>query len=126
MKRKPVGKIIVNILVILLCCVWLVPVYMVIVNAFKSRAELYENIFAFPKHFTLEYFQGALKKMDFLMAFKNSIIVTVIAVGIIVLLSAMTAWMFVRSNNKLSKFLYGLLILTMLIPFQTIMMPLMQ
>ena len=117
MKRKPVGKIIVNILVILLCCVWLVPVYMVIVNAFKSRAELYENIFAFPKHFTLEYFQGALKKMDFLMAFKNSIIVTVIAVGIIVLLSAMTAWMFVRSNNKLSKFLYGLLILTMLIPF---------
>ena len=104
MKRKPVGKIIVNILVILLCCVWLVPVYMVIVNAFKSRAELYENIFAFPKHFTLEYFQGALKKMDFLMAFKNSIIVTVIAVGIIVLLSAMTAWMFVRSNNKLSKF----------------------
>ena len=46
MKRKPVGKIIVNILVILLCCVWLVPVYMVIVNAFKSRAELYENIFA--------------------------------------------------------------------------------
>ena len=71
MKRKPVGKIIVNILVILLCCVWLVPVYMVIVNAFKSRAELYENIFAFPKHFTLEYFQGALKKMDFLMAFKN-------------------------------------------------------
>lgn len=100
MKRKPVGKIIVNILVILLCCVWLVLVYMVIVNAFKSRAELYENIFAFPKHFTLEYFQGALKKMDFLMAFKNSIIVTVIAVGIIVLLSAMTAWMFVRSNNK--------------------------
>ena len=72
MKRKPVGKIIVNILVILLCCVWLVPVYMVIVNAFKSRAELYENIFAFPKHFTLEYFQGALKKMDFLMAFRNS------------------------------------------------------
>ena len=126
MKRKPVGKIIVNILVILLCCVWLVPVYMVIVNAFKSRAELYENIFAFPKHFTLEYFQGALKKMDFLMAFKNSIIVTVIAVGIIVLLSAMTAWMFVRSNNKLSKFLYGLLILTMLIPFQTIMITLLK
>ena len=36
MKRKPVGKIIVNILVILLCCVWLVPVYMVIVNAIKK------------------------------------------------------------------------------------------
>lgn len=27
MKKRPVGKVIVNVLVILLCCVWLVPVY---------------------------------------------------------------------------------------------------
>ena len=110
----------------LCCCIYLFPVYLIIVNAFKSRAELYENILAFPKEFTLEYFKGALDKMDFVLAFKNSIIVTVISVAIIVILSAMTAWMFVRSNNKLSKFLLNLLIATMLIPFQTIMMPLMQ
>ena len=65
MKRKPVGKIIVNILVILLCCVWLVPVYMVIVNAFKSRAELYENIFAFSKTFYTGIFPGRFKENGF-------------------------------------------------------------
>ena len=58
MKKRPVGKVIVNVLVILLCCVWLVPVYMVIVNAFKSRAELYENIFAFPKHLHWNIFRA--------------------------------------------------------------------
>ena len=126
MKGKKIGKILINILVILGCCIYLFPVYLIIVNAFKSRAELYENILAFPKQITWEYFAGALEKMDFVRAFGNSIIVTAISVIIIVILSAMTAWMFVRSNGKLSNFLLNLLIVTMLIPFQTIMMPLMQ
>lgn len=124
MKGKKIGKILINILVILGCCIYLFPVYLIIVNAFKSRAELYENILAFPKQITWEYFAGALEKMDFVRAFGNSIIVTAISVIIIVILSAMTAWMFVRSNGKLSNFLLNLLIVTMLIPFQTIMMPL--
>jgi len=34
--------------------------------------------------------------------------------------------MLVRTNNKLSKFLFMLFVATMLIPFQTLMMPLMQ
>lgn len=126
MRGKSIGKGIVNVLVVAFCCIYLFPVYLIIVNAFKSRAELYENILALPEKFTLEYFSGALDKMDFVLAFKNSIIVTIISVGIIVILSAMTAWMFVRSDNKLSRFLLNLLIVTMLIPFQTIMMPLMQ
>ena len=48
------------------------------------------------------------------------------SVIIIVVLSAMTAWMLVRSHTALSRFLYRFLIVTMLIPFQTVMMPLMQ
>jgi len=126
MKRRPTLKVIMNAVVVIFCCSYLFPVYLVIVNAFKTRAELYENILAPPKSLTLEYFYAALEKMDFIMAFKNSIIVTVISVLIIVLLSAMTAWMFVRADNKLSALLLNILILTMLIPFQTIMMPLMQ
>lgn len=126
MKKISIPKLAINALVVILCCLYLFPVYLVIVNAFKSRAELYENILALPKSFTLEYFKGALEKMDFIMAFKNSILVTIIAVVFVVILSSMTAWMFVRSGNRISKILYGLLIVTMLIPFQTIMMPLMQ
>jgi len=126
MKRRPTLKVIMNAVVVIFCYSYLFPVYLVIVNAFKTRAELYENILAPPKSLTLEYFYAALEKMDFIMAFKNSIIVTVISVLIIVLLSAMTAWMFVRADNKLSALLLNILILTMLIPFQTIMMPLMQ
>ncbi|MCH1972764.1 carbohydrate ABC transporter permease [Muricomes sp. OA1] len=64
--------------------------------------------------------------MNFFRAFGNSLIVTIVSTLLIVLLASMTAWMLVRVNNLLSKIIFNLLIATMLIPFQTLMMPLLQ
>lgn len=123
---KRFRSIIINVLMVAFCCLYLYPIYLIVVNSFKSRAELYENMLAWPATFSLEYYLGAMDKTNFAMAFRNSIIVTLGAVAILVVLCAMTAWMLVRSDNKMSKFLFATLIVTMLIPFQTIMMPLMQ
>jgi raffinose/stachyose/melibiose transport system permease protein len=81
---------------------------------------------ALPKQFSFEFFSEAMEKMNFLKAFTNSLIVTVVSIAIIVILASMTAWMLVRSNNKLSKIIFMIFVATMIIPFQTLMMPLMQ
>lgn len=59
------------------------------------------------------------------MRLKNSLIVTLISIAIIVVLASMCAWMLARTENKISKFIFMLFVATMLIPFQTLMMPLM-
>ncbi|MEG0863506.1 MAG: carbohydrate ABC transporter permease [Clostridia bacterium] len=115
-----------NAVLLLLSCLYLSPLYIIVVNSFKSRAELYENVLALPQTWTWQYYGEAMNKMDFLNVFKNSAIVTACSVVVIVALCAMAAWMLVRTKTKLSRFLYGFLIVTMLIPFQTVMMPLMQ
>lgn len=122
-KRK---SVVANVLVILMSILWLFPVYIVFVNSFKNRAELYENMLAWPKSFSFEYYEKAMKKMKFLHAFGNSLFVTIISILIIVVLASMTAWMLVRANNLLSKIIFSTFVATMLIPFQTLMMPLMQ
>lgn len=122
---KP-GKIAANIIVVVLCCLYLFPIYLIFTNSFKSRAEMYENMVALPKNFSLQYYASALEKMNFSISLCNSVVLTIVSIAIIVVLTSMTAWMFVRSNNRLSKALFSLLVATMLIPFQTIMMPLMQ
>ncbi len=123
---KMARKVLINVVVILLCAVFLFPIYLVIVNSFKNRSELYENIMALPKSFSFDYYRKAMEKMDFLRSFGNSLLVTLITIVIIVLLASMTAWMLVRMNNIFSKIIFNLLVATMLIPFQTLMMPLMQ
>jgi raffinose/stachyose/melibiose transport system permease protein len=119
-------KILFNTAIILLCGFYLFPIYIVVVNSFKNRAELYEDMLAFPSNFSFEYFAKAMEKMNFLKAFGNSLIVTIISIAFIVVLASMTAWMLVRNDNTLSKALFMTFVATMLIPFQTLMMPLMQ
>lgn len=123
---RKAGKIAINTIVIALSLIYLFPVYIVIINSFKNRAELYENILAFPSAMNFEYYEMAMQKMSFPRAFTNSLIVTVISIAIIVVLGSMTAWVLVRVNTKLTKTIFLIFVGTMLIPFQTLMMPLMQ
>lgn len=123
---KKTRNIAANVLVILLSVCWLFPVYIVFVNSFKNRSELYESILALPKQFSFEYYEKAIDKMNFLHALGNSVLVTVVSIVFIVVFASMTAWMLVRTNNVLSTVIFNIFVATMLIPFQTLMMPLMQ
>lgn len=119
-------KMISSVLLVLASLAWLFPVYIILTNSFKSREEMYSNAISLPEHFSLSYYLDAMNRMDFLNAFKNSLILTVVSVGLLILMCTMAAWMIARYDGKLSKAIYAVLILTMLIPFQTLMMPLMQ
>ena len=115
-----------SVLLVCLSLIWLSPIYIILANSFKSRDEMYVNPLGMPVKCSLEYYSGAMEKMNFLRAFGVSLVITIVSVAIIVVLCAMAAWMMARSDGKLSKAIYYTLILTMLIPFQTLMMPLMQ
>ena len=62
--------------------------------------------------------------MDFLNAFKNSLIITASATILVTLLASMLAYYLVRHNNLISKITFALMIASMIIPFQAIMIPL--
>lgn len=123
---KKTGNIITSILIVILALVFLSPIYIMIVNSFKTRSELYENSLALPSSFSFEYYVSAWNKMNFLTVLGNSLYVTIVTAIFIVVLSSMTAWMLVRRDNKLSKIIFFSFVATMLIPFQTLMMPLVQ
>jgi raffinose/stachyose/melibiose transport system permease protein len=125
-QQNRVVKHIINDVVIVLCLVWLSPLYIVLVNSFKDRSELYENLLALPRSFSFQYYANAMSRMNFGSALFNSLVVTLFSIGILVVLASMTAWMLVRSNRKINKTIFAILVATMLIPFQTLMMPLMQ
>ncbi|CAM3801248.1 MULTISPECIES: carbohydrate ABC transporter permease [Paenibacillus] len=123
---KKTGKWLLDIVLLLFAIVFLSPVFIMLINSFKDRAELYENALAFPSSFSFEYYKSAMEKMNFFTALGNSLYVTVVSVILVIVLASMTAWMLVRTDNKLSKIIFFTFVATMLIPFQTLMMPLMQ
>lgn len=123
---KKSGKFLSEAILLIVAFAFLSPIYIMLVNSFKNRQELYNNALAFPSSFSFEYYSKAIQKMNFLTAFGNSLYVTVVSIILVVILTSMTAWMLVRTDNTLSKFIFMTFVATMLIPFQTLMMPLMQ
>jgi raffinose/stachyose/melibiose transport system permease protein len=123
---KRLKKIIANGMALALCLLYLFPAYIIVVNSFKNRVELYEDILALPGRVGFEYYANAMERMNFLSALANSFIVTVLSIVCITVLASMCAWMLVRSAGRLSRIIFMALVATMLIPFQTLMMPLMQ
>lgn len=119
-------EILKGVLLIALAFFFLSPIYIIFVNSFKDRQELYDNPLTLPENFSFQYYLEAMEKMNFISAFSNSLYVTIVSVVLIVILSSMTAWMLVRTDDRLSMVIFMTFIATMLIPFQTLMMPLMQ
>ncbi len=124
--KKQIGKIVLSILVVVLGLCFLFPLYIMFINSVKNRAELYMSPVAIPRTFLWDNYIDAAAKMGFVRAFGNSFLITVVSVVFIVVFSSMCAWMTARKNDGLSKLIYFTFVATMLIPFQTLMMPLVQ
>ena len=104
----------------------LFPIYIMVVNSFKSRAQIFTNTMGMPSSLDFSYYISAIEKMKFVKALSNSLLVTIISIGLIIVFSSMSAWAIERSNTKLANLILYTFIATMLVPFQSVMIPLMQ
>lgn len=103
---------------------WLYPFYLIVVNAFKSRQEIFTNTLGLPEVVVFDNFTEAFARMNFFHSFRNSLVITIASVVVLVVCSSMAAYALSRSTSKISNLIYGLFAIAMLIPFQSIMIPL--
>lgn len=104
----------------------LFPMYIMVVNSFKGRKQIFTDTMGLPKPLDFSFYSKAMEKMKFMKAFSNSLFITVVSIVLIIIFSSMTAWVLVRNKSKLSNFILYLFVATMLVPFQSVMIPLMQ
>ncbi|MCG8453456.1 MAG: carbohydrate ABC transporter permease [Spirochaetales bacterium] len=104
---------------------YMFPLYIVLVNSFKKPKGIFINTLSFPGEYgTFENYVIAFKKMSYMRSFMNSLGITFFSVVFILLLGLMAAWMLVRTKNKTSTVIFYVFVTAMLIPFQSVMLPL--
>lgn len=115
-------------IIVLICAlvVYMFPFVMVIINSFKIKRDIIkEPMVLIGSHgASLDNYVEAFHKMNFIRAFLNSLCITGVSVVLIIITSAMCAYLFVRMDYKINKIFFGLMIASMVIPFQVIMIPL--
>ena len=72
----------------------LFPVFVIVVNAFKSRRAIFSDPLALPTPATFDAigFKTVLAQGDFLLYFQNSLVVTVVSLTLVLLFGAMAAF----------------------------------
>ena len=107
---------------LILGCIFLFPIYILIMNSFKTTKGIFTDVLGFPAKgtFTLENYKNAFQELDYIRSFMNSLLITVVTAVLVLLISAMAAWVLVRYKSKIGLLSRGGLIF-MYMGFQTSM-----
>lgn len=124
MIKNKKSNIFVFFILLLLSLVFLFPIYLVVMNSFKSRFNIISEPFVFPNSETfvgLENYISGIQTSGIFEAFLRTLFITVGSVLAIVIFTSMTAWYITRVKNIYTKGIYYLYLFSMIVPFQMVM-----
>ena len=122
-RRKLCGKAVTVFLLVALSVVFLVPFAWMLLTSLKSMEEVYQRTI-FPTKLHFDNYILAVTQIPFLRYAWNTIVITALCVVGTVISSAMVAYSMskVRWNGK--KYLFPIIVATMMIPYQVTLIPL--
>lgn len=108
--------------------VWLavivLPIYYVIVSSLRSQSGFFaSNSLSIPADGTLENYLLVLQN-DFMVFFRNSVVITVVSVAVTVVISLMAAYVIVRGTGWFQRTSFSLFLLGLAIPTHATLIPL--
>lgn len=122
--KHKAGKILVYCVLILLAVYTLAPLFFLLVNSFKSNGEIVSSPVALPESWSFQYIESAMSRIHFFEAIFVTFMITASSVLLLVIISSLCAWVMVRVKNAASSVIFMMFTAAMLIPFQSVMYPL--
>lgn len=125
MKKIKPGNIIMQILLIAFAAMQLFPLYWMITFSLKGNMEIFGgNVLGLPQNWRFDNYTKVVEETRLARYFFNSIVVTGLTIFFTLLFSAMITYGIVRLKWKLSKAVYTLFLVGMMIPIHAVLLPL--
>lgn len=120
------GKTALSVFFAIVSILYVVPVFMVLLNSFKANTFVKTQTFAIPKGESYVGFANFIKGMTFgnypfFSSVKYSIIITLLSTALILVCTSMAAWYIARVNSRFCKAVYFACVFSMVVPFQMVM-----
>ncbi len=117
-----------EVLAFVLMLVFFAPFVLVFINSSKTAYEITLTPLALPTDWSNLYKNvieiATRPKINYFSAFINSTIITTVSLTAIGVLSAMAAWVLVRTKTRYSTIIFMFFLAGMVVPFQVVMLPL--
>lgn len=123
MKLNKLSKYILSIIVGLYALISLYPLLWMLLQSVKTDLEFFSNQFMLPKEVQWQNFAKAWEKANFSIYYKNSIIVTVVSVFLIIVVCSLLAYALVKIEFKGKRLLNALIVSVMFLPGSMLLFP---
>ena len=115
-----------TVLFALISIFWVIPVIIVVFNAFKLNSYVKTNTFALPVGEMWAGFKNFVTGMtmgnyNFMKSVFYSFYITIVSTALILLCTSMSAWYVSRIDSLVSRIVYYLCVFSMVVPFQMVM-----
>jgi len=118
------------VLAFALFVLFMMPFILVVINSAKTAQEISLSPVTMPSNWGQIWLNVVNvvnnPNFSYFSAFMDSVIITGVSLTAIVIFSSMTAWVLVRNKTWWSTLIFMTLVASMVIPFQVVMLPLVQ
>ncbi|MGL4961319.1 MAG: carbohydrate ABC transporter permease [Inquilinus sp.] len=127
-RRWSTEQVAAHAVLILFVVLALGPIAVVILNSLKTTPAIFGGPFALPNAdtFSLDGYKRVLTRGNFLLNYRNSLVVTVASVGLTVLVSTLAAYALVEYRVRIVPLLAGLFIAGVMLPIRLGTIPIIQ
>ncbi|GAA0251719.1 carbohydrate ABC transporter permease [Muricomes sp. OA1] len=117
-KKEKVTKVLLQIVLILISLVIVIPLLIMLLGAFKNSAEVTAFDLTLPEQWLVDNFKTVFEQGKLLLAFKNSILITIASTVITIFTSSLASFILARRKTRFSRFLYYFFFIGTIIPMQ--------
>lgn len=100
------------------------PFYYIVVNTFKTQSETTDSPFALPKHWTWSNYSAAFSGQPIAHAFLNTLYVTIVSVGLMLLVGALASYGRIIGHDRVSAVIGTVVLAAFVVPGQATLIPL--
>ena len=123
-KREGAKKIVEEFILFISTILLLVPIYYFVIGAFKPRKMILQHPLQLTREmFTLENFPRAIKAIRYWPALKDTAIITIVALAMLIVVASLAGFAIARIKNKFFETYYSLLVTCMVVPFVACVIP---
>lgn len=100
------------------CIIVLFPLWVLVINSFKTRLTIYTNPFWIPVKWNFSNYSTVLSDGEFLIYFKNSFIVVVLSLLLVLVFASLASYALASWKGRVSKALFLFIIAGMMLPIK--------
>ena len=112
------------VLMILIGLFMIMPILVALLNSFKTDGEIFRSIVAFPDQWSFDNYAQSFKRTNYFRSLWNTIQLVIMSISGLVIFSALAGYKLARTKTRLSRVLFSVFMLSMMIPFHSIMITL--